>query len=139
LTQRAIDLDFAGNKAVGTFTMNGQTQPISTDLGGPLFADAAGANHVIACLLIAEGFTTTFRNFNVHTKSVRLLQLAVAAPEKATVSAGTFDTYRIEITSAEVGSDKETLWISNASHKVVKETAAPAAMGGAALTEELVE
>lgn len=118
--------------------MNGQTQPISTDLGGPLFADASGANHVIACLQIAEGFMTTSGTSTSIQKSVRPLQLAVAAREKATVPAGTFDTYRIDITSAEVGSDKETLWISKDSHKVVKETAALAAMGGAALTEELV-
>lgn len=135
----AIDLDFAGNKAAGKFSMNGQDRPIAADLGGPLFADAAGANQVIACLPIAEGFTTTFRNFDVQTQKVKLLQLAVPGSEKVTVPAGTFDAYRVEITSADGGSDKKTLWIAKDSHKVVKETAVLASMGGAAMTEELVE
>lgn len=135
----AIDLDFAGDKAAGKFSMNGQDHPIAADLGGPLFADAAGANQVIACLPIVEGYTTTFRNFDVQTQKVKLLQLAVAGVESVTVPAGTFDAYRVEITSADGGSDKKTLWIAKDSHKVVKETAVLASMGGAALTQELVE
>src|SRR2546429_4467475 len=51
-----IDLDFAGNKASGTMSMNGQDRPIAVDLGGPLFADAAGAGQVIVCLPLAEGY-----------------------------------------------------------------------------------
>jgi dipeptidyl aminopeptidase/acylaminoacyl peptidase len=35
-----INLDFAGDKATGTMSMNGTDKPISADLGGPLFADA---------------------------------------------------------------------------------------------------
>jgi hypothetical protein len=49
----AIDLDFAGNKAAGKMSMNGQDKPIAVDLGGPLFADAAGSDQVIACLPLA--------------------------------------------------------------------------------------
>ena len=41
-----IDVDFAGDKAAGQFTMNGQTRPIAVDLGGPLFGDAAGGDQV---------------------------------------------------------------------------------------------
>jgi dipeptidyl aminopeptidase/acylaminoacyl peptidase len=59
----SIDLDFAGNKAAGKMSTNGQDRPIAVDLGGPLFADAAGADQVIACLPLAEGYSTTFRMF----------------------------------------------------------------------------
>lgn len=68
----AIDLDFAGNKASGKMSMNGQDRPIAVDLGGPLFADAAGADQVIACLPLAEGYNTTFRNFDFQTQKVKL-------------------------------------------------------------------
>jgi dipeptidyl aminopeptidase/acylaminoacyl peptidase len=134
-----IDLDFTGNKAVGKFSMNGQDKPISTDLGGPLFADAAAGDQVIACLPLAEGYTTSFRNFDVQTQKVKLLQLTVAGSEKVTVPAGTFDAFRVEIASADGGSDKKTLWVAKDSHKVVKGTAVLASMGGATLTQELVE
>jgi len=85
-----IDLDFAGNKASGTMSMNGQDRPIAVDLGGPLFADAAGAGQVIVCLPLAEGYSTTFRNFDVQAQKVKLFQLAVAGKEQVTVPAGTF-------------------------------------------------
>src|SRR6266699_2809697 len=87
-----IDLNFAGNKASGKMSMNGQDQPIAVDLGGPLFADAAGADQVIACLPLAEGYITTFRNFDVQTQKVKLLQLTVAGKEEITVPAGKFRT-----------------------------------------------
>jgi hypothetical protein len=133
-----IDLDFAGDKAAGKFTMNGQDKPIAVDLGGPLFADAAGGDQVIACLPLAEGYSTAFRNFDVQTQKVKLLQLSVAGVEKITVPAGTFDAFRVEISSADGGTDKKTLWVAKESHQVVKVSAVMASMGGATMTEELV-
>ena len=94
---------------------------------------------VIACLPLAEGYTTTFRNFDVQTQKVQLLQLTVAGKEQIKVPAGTFDTLRVEISSADGGSDKKTLWIAEETHKVVKVTAVLASMGGAVMTEELVQ
>ncbi len=135
----AIDLDFAGNKAAGKMSMNGQVRPIDVDLGGALFADAAGGDQVIACLPLAEGYTTTFRNFDIQTQKVKLLQLTVAGSEKVTVPAGTFDAFRVEITSADGGSDKKTIWIAKDSHKVLKASATLASMGGATMTQELID
>lgn len=134
-----IELDFTGDKASGKMSMNGQDRPISADLGGPLFADAAGAAQVIACLPLAEGYKATFRNFDVQSQKVKLLQLAVAGTEKVTVPAGTFDAWRVEITSADGGSDTRTLWIAKDAHKMVKMSAVVASMGGAKVTQELAE
>jgi dipeptidyl aminopeptidase/acylaminoacyl peptidase len=134
-----IDLDFAGNKAVGKMSMNGQEHPIDVDLGGPLFADAAGSDQVISCLPLAQGYSTTFRNFDVQTQKVRLLKLTVAGIEQVTVPAGTFAAYKVQIDSADGGSDKKTVWVASDSHKVVKVTAVIASMGGATLTQELTE
>jgi dienelactone hydrolase len=135
----AIELDFAGNKAAGKMSMNGQDRPVAVDIGGPLFADAAGSDQVIACLPLAEGYSTTFRNFDVQTQKVKLLQLTVAGKEEVEVPAGTFNALRVEISSADGGSDKRTLWIAGETHKVVKVTAVLASMGGAVMTQELVQ
>jgi dipeptidyl aminopeptidase/acylaminoacyl peptidase len=135
----SVDLDFAGNKAAGKLNMNGQDTPIAVDLGGPLFADAAGSSQVVACLPLADGYTTSYRNFDVQTQKVKLLALKVAGSESVTVPAGTFDAYRVEISSADGGPDKRTLWVAKDSHKVVKVSAVLASMGGAVLTQELVE
>jgi dipeptidyl aminopeptidase/acylaminoacyl peptidase len=135
----AIDLDFAGNKAAGKMSANGQDRPIAVDLGGPLFADAAASDQVIACLPLAEGYTTTFRNFDVQTQKVKLLQLSVAGKEEVKVPAGTFNALRVEISSADGGSDKKAVWIAGETHKVVKVSATLASMGGAVMTQELVQ
>jgi dipeptidyl aminopeptidase/acylaminoacyl peptidase len=134
----AVDLNFAGDKAVGNMNMNGKDQPISVDLGGPLFADSAASKQSISCLPLAEGYTTTFRNFDVQKQKVKLMQLKVSGIDKVTVPAGTFDAYKVEISSADGGDDKETIWIAKDSHKAVKESAVLASMGGATLTQELI-
>jgi hypothetical protein len=59
--------------------------------------------------------------------------------ENVKVPAGTFDAYRVEISSADGGSDKKTIWVAKDSHKVVKASAVLASMGGAVMTEELTE
>jgi len=120
-------------------SMNGQDKPIAVDLGGPLFADAAGSDQVIACLPLAEGYNATFRNFDVQTQKVKLLQLTVAGKEEVKVPAGTFNALRVEISSADGGSDKRTLWIAGETRKVVKVTAVLASMGGAVMTQELMQ
>ena len=104
-----VDLSFAGNKAAGTMSMNGQDKPVAVDLGGPLFADAAGSDQVIACLPLAEGYTATFRNFDVQSQKVKLQQLSVGGKEEVKVPAGTFNALRVEISSADGGADKKTL------------------------------
>jgi hypothetical protein len=133
-----IEVNFAGNKATGTMNMNGQDRPIAADLGGPIFADAAASEMTIAALPLAEGYTTTFRNFDVRKQKEKLLQLKVVGAESVTVPAGTFDTYKVELSSADGGADKQTLWIAKDSRKPVKMTATLAEMGGATITQEMV-
>src|SRR5205085_4984447 len=58
------DLDFTANKVTGATNMSGQVKPVAIDLGGPLFAGAAGAELTIGCLPLAAGYSTTFRNFD---------------------------------------------------------------------------
>jgi dipeptidyl aminopeptidase/acylaminoacyl peptidase len=134
----SFDLDFSGDKAVGNMNLNGKDQPISVDLGGPLFADAAAAKQSISCLPLAEGYSATYRNFDVQKQKVKLMQLKVSGIDNVTVPAGTFDAYKVEISSADGGDDKETLWIARDSHKAVKESLVLASMGGAVMTQELV-
>jgi hypothetical protein len=132
-----VELDVKPNKVSGTMTMNGQSKPIDVDPGGSLFADGAGANNVIAALPLADGYNVAYRNFDVMKQKPQLKQLKVVGSESVTVPAGTFDAYKVEITSAENEAEKQTLWIAKDSNKVVKIAAVLAGMGGALLTAEL--
>ena len=134
-----ILLDFTDKKVSGTMNMNGQEKPLAVDVGGPVFADAGGALHVIACLPLADGYTTAFRNFDVQKQKEKLMQLKVVGVESVTVPAGTFDAFKLEMTSADGGADKQTLWVAKESRKPVKLAAAMPNMGGATMTMELTQ
>ncbi len=74
-------------------------KPVSVDLGGPLFADGAAA--CSRSLPLAEGYTATFRNFDVQKQKSSLKQLKVLGTEDVKVPAGTFKTWKAEVASAE--------------------------------------
>jgi hypothetical protein len=130
----AINMDAKGNKVTGSMTINGQEQPIEADAGGPLFADGSGGRLAITCLPLEERYSATFRNFDLQQMKPKLQQLKVVGSEKVTVPAGTFETYRVEITSAEGGPDQMTLWVTKDSRKAVK---MGTAMAGMTLSAEL--
>jgi dipeptidyl aminopeptidase/acylaminoacyl peptidase len=134
-----IQLDFKDNKATGIMSTNGQSRPITADLGGVLFADGAGAFNVIASLPLAEGYATTFRNFDVQKQKPQVKQLKVVGTETITVPAGTFEAYKVEITAADNEADKTIVWISKDSRKVVKLSATLPQLNGAVLTSELMK
>ena len=83
-----IDLSFEGGKATGTMAMGGQSKPVSVDLGGPLFGDGSAALPSFAALPLADGYTTTFRNFDVQKQKVALKQLKVTGNRRGHRSGG---------------------------------------------------
>ena len=134
-----IEIDFKDNQATGTASMNGQSKPIAVDVGGIIFADGAGTYDVIARLPLADGYTTTFRNFDVQKQKTELKQLKFVGTESVTVPAGTFNAYKVELTSADDESDKQIVWIDKDSSRVLKISAILPSLGGAKLTSELTQ
>jgi dipeptidyl aminopeptidase/acylaminoacyl peptidase len=132
-----IEMDIAPNQLTGTTTMNGQSTPLAVDPGGALFADGAGAYDVIASLPLADGYSLSFRNFDVQKQKPQIKQLKVVGTESVTVPAGTFDAYKVEIVAADNDADKQTLWIDKGSRKVLKTSAVLPSLNGAILTSEL--
>jgi dienelactone hydrolase len=118
-------------------SVEGGDSPISADLDGTTFADGAGSNFVIGCLPLADGYTTVYRNFDLQKQRVKLMQLEVARSESVTVPAGTFEVFKVELSSADGGPDKSTVWIAKNSRVPVRVSTVMAEMGGAVLTAEL--
>ena len=134
-----MEINVAPNQLTGTRTMNGQTTPLAMDPGGALFADGAGAFEVIASLPLADGYSVSYRNFDVQKQKMLIKQLKVAGTEKVTVPAGTFDAYKVDIVDADNDADKRTVWVDKASRKVLKVTAVLTNLNGAILTSELTQ
>ena len=120
----AIDLDFAGNKVTGTSrNANGQTTPVAVNLTGPISADATGSMVTIGCLPLADGYSTTVRDWDIEHLKERLWQLKVTGIERVTVPAGKFDAYKVALTSTDGSGDEETIWIAKDSRLPVKVSA----------------
>jgi dipeptidyl aminopeptidase/acylaminoacyl peptidase len=132
-----MELNVEPNQVTGTTTMSGKSTPLAVESGGALFADGAGAFDVIASLPLADGYSLSFRNFDVQKQKPQIKQLKVVGSESVTVPAGTFDAYKVEIVDAANDADKQTVWIDKASRKVLKISAVLPSLNGAILTSEL--
>jgi dipeptidyl aminopeptidase/acylaminoacyl peptidase len=132
-----VEINVAPNKLTGSTMMNGQATPIDTDPGGALFADGAGAFEVLASLPLADGYSLSYRNFDVQKQKPQIKQMKVVGTENITVPAGKFDVYKLEIVAADNEADKQTVWIDKASRRVVKISAVIPSLNGAILTSEL--
>jgi hypothetical protein len=67
------------------------------------------------------------------------MQLKVSGSESVTVPAGAFETFKVEITSAEGGPERVTVWVAKEARKPVKIAMSMPQMGGATMTAELQE
>ena len=132
-----IEMDVAPNKLSGNTNMNGQSTPINADPGGALFADGAGTFEVIASLPLVDGYSLSFRNWDLQKQKPQIKQLKVVGTESVTVPAGTFDAYKLEIVATDNDADKQTVWIDKGSRRVLKISAVLPSLNGAVLTSEL--
>jgi dipeptidyl aminopeptidase/acylaminoacyl peptidase len=132
-----IEMDVAPNQLTGKTNMNGQITPLAVDPGGALFADGAGAFEVIASLPLADGYSLSFRNFDLTKQKAQIKQLKVVGTESVTVPAGTFDAYKVEVVDTGNDADKQTVWIDKANRRVLKISAVLPNLNGAILTSEL--
>jgi len=132
-----IEMNVAPNKVSGSANVNGEAKPIDADPGGALFADGAGMYEVIASLPLGNGYSLSYRNFDIMKQKPQMKQLKVVGSESVTVPAGTFDAYKVEISSADNDADKQTVWIDKSSRKVLKTSAVLPSLNGAVLTSEL--
>lgn len=134
-----IDYAIAGDKVSGKMTMNGSDKPIDVALEGPTMADGGGASQVLASLPLADGYSTTFRYFDPQKMKPSVRVLKVLGAESVEVPAGKFDAWKVEVTPADGGAEKQTLWIAKDSRKFVKSSATAPAMGGAVVITELTK
>jgi dipeptidyl aminopeptidase/acylaminoacyl peptidase len=129
------DIDYAGGRASGKLKLPNGERPIDADLGGPVFAEGAGGTVSVACLPLADGYTATYRTYDLAKMKMALWQLKVDGSESVTVPAGKFETFKVETASADGGADKTVFWVAKEPREVVKYvTNGP---GGASITGEL--
>jgi dipeptidyl aminopeptidase/acylaminoacyl peptidase len=131
-----IEYELKDGKITGQMKMGAEPKALSVDVGRAIFADGAGAYEVMATLPLAEGYETTFRNFDVLSQKPKAMQLKVVGTESATVPAGTFDCFKVEVSSPDDG-QRSTFWVARDTRRVVKLMSVMPRMNGATLISEL--
>jgi len=116
-----INLNVTDDRVAGTSNRTtGHDQRVAIDLNGPVFGDEAGLVATVGCLPLAERYQTAFRDYDFQKEKERMWQLKVVGSDRVTVAAGTFESYQVELTSADGGPDKAIIWIAKNSHTPVK-------------------
>ena len=75
---------------------------------------------MLAALPLARGYTAEFRNFGLQLQNVKTLQLRDMGTDTVSVPAGTFNTWKVLIVSADGGDESSALWVEKRTHRVVK-------------------
>jgi hypothetical protein len=103
----------AGGKATGTMQQPGagSLQNVTIDAAVPTGMAAEGADAIlIPTLDLSEGLTVNFQTFDAKSGKPKSYVLKVLGKESVTVPAGTYETWKTEVTSDEVAN----IWISTA-------------------------
>ncbi|WP_083732723.1 S9 family peptidase [Spirosoma montaniterrae] len=133
-----IETTYTAEKVTGTMGMNGQNKPIDSKLEGALFADGGGDGLQLATLPLKEGYSTTYRNFDLTQQKTKAYALTVVGKESVTVPAGTFDAWKVEIKPADGSAGSRTLYMAtDGSGRFIKEEAV--IQGGMKMVSELAK
>ena len=134
-----VDLDFSPEGATGKISMGAQDIPVNIKSDHPVLPSEWGTLIPLSTLPLETGYTATIHQLDFMTMSAKAIILKVAGTEKLTVKAGTFDSYKVELTPAE-GEGAAVVWIDTTTRNILKsEAILPAMMGGGSVITELVK
>lgn len=135
--QMNIALDYNGTNVKGTVESPMGNTKIDKDVEGVLFADGTGTSTILATLPLAEGYKTTFQNFDMMAQTAKQMELVVVSTEEITVPAGKFMAYKVEIKPSSGDAGESTIWVAKDGGKLLKERQSIPQMNGAVVTSEL--
>jgi len=131
---------FSKEGVEGKIVAGPQEMPINAKLSAPVLSEGAGVEIPVCTLPLAEGYAALIEVFNTMQATARKMTVRVTGTEKVTVSAGTFDTYKVEITPQEDEGGGTKLWISRDDRCTVRsEAQLPAQAGGGTMVSELTK
>ncbi len=135
-----LSLVFTAESVKGTLAGGGMEMPVNIKLDKPVLTDGAGSELAISTLPLAEGYSGTLFAVDIMKGSSKEMTLKVAGVEKVTVAGGTFDAYKVEVSSVDGSGTGVTMWFNKDNRQTVRvETKLPAQMGGGSSVMELVK
>ena len=136
----AIAMQYTDEKLTGEIRAPGRTIPIDADLDGPVVADGAGRDALIATLPLAVGYRATVHTFDINMGKVRPMLLEVTGTETVESAVGPFEAFVLTLTptDGDEGGTATLKVMSEAPHTLLQsDTKLPAAAGGGTARMEL--
>jgi dipeptidyl aminopeptidase/acylaminoacyl peptidase len=134
-----VVLDYKGTTISGMIDMGAQQIPVNAEMPAPVFADDAALEMTIGALPLAEGYSTTYRVFELMSQKPRAFLLEVTGVETVTVPAGSYEAFKLELKPLDDDPGGGTIFVSEKDPRcVVRSTyQLPAQYGGGTITSEL--
>ncbi|MFO7890930.1 MAG: prolyl oligopeptidase family serine peptidase [bacterium] len=131
-----IALEYEPDKITGAMELRGQKNDIDVDLDASILSSL---ETVVGTMNLKPGYKTTIRMFNLVQQKIIPYSLEVIGTETVSVPAGSFDTYKIEVTPLDGSTGKQLIYVNiEKPYNMVKlEAELPAMMGGGSTTIEL--
>jgi hypothetical protein len=133
------ELGFSAEGVSGKISMGAQEMPVDFKSDHQVLPSEWGTLIPLSTLPLEAGYTETIHQFDLMTMSAKAMIMKVAGMEKLTVKAGTFDTYKVDLTPVE-GEGDSAFWIETTTRNILKsEAKLPPMMGGGSVITELVK
>jgi hypothetical protein len=134
-----VDLDFSAEGVTGKISMGAQDIPVNVKSDHPVLPAEWGTLIPLSTLPLETGYTVTIHQLDFMTMSAKAITVKVVGTEKLTVKAGTFDSYKVELTPVE-GEGAGVVWIDTTTRNILKgEAELPPIMGVGSVIMELVK
>jgi len=129
-----ISMNYSGNKIQGTLEMRGKERELKAKTSGKFLS---GLQLSLMAMDISSDYQAVFNTFNVLKNKQQKQTLKVVGEETIKVPAGTFPTFKIEITPENTSRGKQTLFLSKEEPRKLVKTIRelPKRTGGKAITE----
>ena len=134
--QMNVTLHFKEEKVTGTMQVRGRNQDVSIKKDKKVL----GVPEVVTRAMdLNDDFQAGFNMLNLMQQKIQQYSMEVKGTEKVEVPFGSFNTYKIEISSSEGGTPTQTLFVTvDEPYRVVKTiNELPASMGGVTVVSEL--
>lgn len=123
------NVEIGAKRVTGTTSADGTTKPISVGLSAAVFAGGVAIDFALGCLPLADGYKGDYRYWSIQQAKEGLLHFKVLGTERITVATGTFDSWKIELSTVD-GAETGTVWIDKDSRVPVKSGGSGRAGGG---------
>ncbi len=132
----SIALEYKPDKITGTLEIGSQKNDISVDMDASIIA---ALETLIGTLDLHSGYKTTLRTFNLLQQKIVPNSVEVTGIETISVPAGSFDTYKVEVTPLDGSPGEQTIYINTEDPNIMVklEATLPPMMGGGTTTVEL--